>query len=926
MKDQSKTKQALLQELTSLREKIAELEESAAESRRTEETLRESEAKYRLAFKSTSDGIFTIDRNFNILSITPSVERQLGYKVQEIINRPIQDLNILTSESLTRAVSDVIQILSGAEVTGAVYEFIAKDGTRKIGEVTGTPITQEGRIIGVAAIVRDITERKRMEAAIRLSEQELKAYFESAGDAIYILEVDTGRIVNCNSRACLDLGYSRDELLKLFAKDIESSLSSREVDAVHHNLNLGEVKTVEGMHKRKDGSVFPVEIRFSLLSPAQPELIIAIARDITERKKVEDETAVIAEIGRLISSTLDIEEVYERFAAEVRKLIPFDRIHVNLKDHDGKAFTIAYVSGTDIAGRRPGDKVPLAGSLTEVLFRTRIGMLLNLMSDEEIASRFPSASAATTFRVGMRSIMAVPLISRNEVIGGLHFRAKKPNAYMEQDLRLAEMIGAQIAGAIANAQLFRERQNAETLLRESEVRFRAIFEQVAVGVAKMDIATGRFLMVNRRLCELVGRTEEELLATTFLAITHPDDLRLHLEGMALLTAGKLRNFTLEKRYIRKDGAIVWASITLSPLWKLGEPLRRNIIVVQDITERRRIGEELDRHSKRLVALNETGVELTSELKLSVLLHSIVQHALDLIGGTYCNCCLYRPEADLLERVAIAGEPMFSTNPFRQCGEGFVGHVWSTRAPFLLNDYRSWPGRKREYDSLPSRALVGTPIRWGDQFLGVLLVMAYVPHQYTQADAEVLGMFSMQAAIAIRNAQLYDQMNREIFERKQAEEALKETLDQLESRVRERTIELEETNTALRVLLKQGDKDQKEVEESLQSNINQLVTPFLSKLRVSQSNKERLTYMNILEANLNNIVSPFINRLSAAYKNLTPKEIQIAELVKQGKSSKEIAELFGVSVGTVITHRNNIRKKLQLKSRDANLRSHLLSLA
>jgi diguanylate cyclase (GGDEF)-like protein/PAS domain S-box-containing protein len=123
-----------------------------------------------LAFENTSDGIFTIDRNFNISSITPSVERQLGYKVEEVINRPIQDLNILTSESLTRAISDVIQILSGVEITGAVYEFIAKDGTRKIGEVTGTPIIRKGKILGVTAIVRDITGRKRIEEALKSSE------------------------------------------------------------------------------------------------------------------------------------------------------------------------------------------------------------------------------------------------------------------------------------------------------------------------------------------------------------------------------------------------------------------------------------------------------------------------------------------------------------------------------------------------------------------------------------------------------------------------------------------------------------------------------------------------------------------------------------------------------------------------------------
>jgi len=167
---------------------------------------------------------------------------------------------------------------------------------------------------------------------------------------------------------------------------------------------------------------------------------------------------------------------------------------------------------------------------------------------------------------------------------------------------------------------------------------------------------------------------------------------------------------------------------------------------------------------------------------------------------------------------------------------------------------------------------------------------------------------------------------DITDRKRAEDALQETLDQLELRVRERTIELEETNTALRVLLKKEDKDQQRIEESLQSNVNQLVIPFLAKLANSRSDHERQTYLNIVETNRDNIVSPFINRLSTAHKNLTPKEIQIAGLIKQGKSSKEISALLGVSIGTVLTHRNKIRKKLDLNSRDANLRSHLLSLA
>ncbi|MFA5756873.1 MAG: PAS domain S-box protein, partial [Smithellaceae bacterium] len=126
MNDLSKTNEELIKEISVLKQRIQELEQLVLDHKKAEEHLRESETRYRLAFESTYDGIFTVDRNFNISSITPSIETQLGYKVEEVINRPIQDLGILTPESLTRAISDVIQVLSGVEIKCAVYEFVAK--------------------------------------------------------------------------------------------------------------------------------------------------------------------------------------------------------------------------------------------------------------------------------------------------------------------------------------------------------------------------------------------------------------------------------------------------------------------------------------------------------------------------------------------------------------------------------------------------------------------------------------------------------------------------------------------------------------------------------------------------------------------------------------------------------------------------------
>jgi diguanylate cyclase (GGDEF)-like protein/PAS domain S-box-containing protein len=269
---------------------------------------------------------------------------------------------------------------------------------------------------------------------------------------------------------------------------------------------------------------------------------------------------------------------------------------VNLKRPREDTLDVAYASGEEIPERRKGDSFPLKGSVSEVAMRTRTGLIVRSADILKKTGRF--STLGVNLQAGLHSMMSAPLISRDEAIGALVFRAEKQDAYTEQDLRLAERIGAQIAGAIANAQLFTDLKRAGTSLRESEGRFRALFEQAAVGVAEVEMVTGRFLTVNRRLCEMVGRTEEEMLATTFQAITHPEDLHTHEDKAALLLAGKIGHYALEKRYLRKDGAIIWVDITVSPLWKPGEAPERNIAVVQDITDRKRLEEEMREMSFR----------------------------------------------------------------------------------------------------------------------------------------------------------------------------------------------------------------------------------------------------------------------------------------------------------------------------------------
>ena len=172
----------------------------------------------------------------------------------------------------------------------------------------------------------------------------------------------------------------------------------------------------------------------------------------------------------------------------------------------------------------------------------------------------------------------------------------------------------------------------------------------------------------------------------------------------------------------------------------------------------------------------------------------------------------------------------------------------------------------------------------------------------------------------------------ISEIKRAKNKLQKAHDELERRVEERTGELkiksenlEETNTALKVLLKQREKDRIELEEKVLSNVREMVAPFLSKLKKTRLDAGQMDYINVLESNLNDIISPFSQRLSFKHLNLTPSEIQTANLIKQGKTSKQIANMLHLSPRTIESHRRNIRDKLGIKNKKANLRTYLLSI-
>jgi DNA-binding CsgD family transcriptional regulator len=220
----------------------------------------------------------------------------------------------------------------------------------------------------------------------------------------------------------------------------------------------------------------------------------------------------------------------------------------------------------------------------------------------------------------------------------------------------------------------------------------------------------------------------------------------------------------------------------------------------------------------------------------------------------------------------------------------------------------------------------------------------------------------QLQVAHEQAVIYtEELNEEVIARKRAQEGLQKAHDELEQRVVDRTKELAsknkdleqeitlrkkaeealqksnqelkansqtlvELNTALKVLLQHREEDKKKFEENILSHVKQLVLPYLERLRNTRLNSDQRGLINVLETNLNNIITPMAGNLLSKYRDLTPTEIRIADLVKEGKTNDEIAGLLCISKNTVKFHRFNLRSKLGVRNKRINLRSYLMSLA
>jgi PAS domain S-box-containing protein len=328
-----------------------------------------------------------------------------------------------------------------------------------------------------------------------------------------------------------------------------------------------------------------------------------------------------------------------------------------------------------------------------------------------------------------------------------------------------------------------ERRRIEEILRESEERFRATFEHAAIGAAQVDI-DGRWLRVNRRLCEIVGYEREELLQRTFQDITHPDDLEGDLAQMRLLLEGELQTYTMEKRYLRKGGPEVWVNLTVSLVRDVsGEPAYF-IAVVEDISERKKAEEERDlllvreqlaraeavAARRRMTLLAAAGPALAASLDYEQTLEDITRLLVPELAD-WCLLDIVEDDGSVNQLAAAHAEEekevlLGSLKEHRRFGEedpGSTAEVLRTGQSVLLPDLPDATFYERELEGehleivtrLEPRSMMCVPLLARGKTRGAItLVSSRLDRRYDEEDLLLAENLAYRCALAADNARLY----------------------------------------------------------------------------------------------------------------------------------------------------------------------------
>ncbi|RJP15315.1 MAG: PAS domain S-box protein [Candidatus Abyssobacteria bacterium SURF_5] len=578
------------------------------ERKKMENALRESEQKFRSLVEITSDWVWETDVNGVFSYSSPKVKDLLGYEPHEVIGRPTFDF-IVPEE-----VDENWQFLRQRAIRRESFAGIEqtnrhKDGKLVVLESSGVPFfDSNGRILGYRGIDRDVTDRKRADEALRISEERYRSIFEETPDIFYILDLKTWMITDANKYALQLLGYGPEAIGKTNVLSI-----------IHPDDYLKAATWITGMMssngKMPDlplriltstGELRHIEQRGVILNEnGMPKYLLGLAHDVSERKlqeemihKRNEKLAALYEVAKAANASPDLNIMFKLVVdvalqitrSEAACIYKYDDERQTLVYLSQKGFPAQFIEGTN--------HLKIGEGLHGHVALSRTPLIVHNLPIHSLPQNRPHIS-----QIGFDSALIVPLLARDKLWGTFTVVRKPGNPYDSEDLDLMMAIANQLVVAMENKNLYSQ-------VLEREAHLQSILQTSLDGIA-VTSEDQKVAYRNYALSSMFGYDESDDLSDTdtisfFAAESHPT---LHWLREKL-KRGETVDRTIEFKGKRKDGTLFDAEMRLGCFFEKGK--RFDVGVIRDATERKKMEFQL-LQSGKLAAIGELAAGVAHEI-------------------------------------------------------------------------------------------------------------------------------------------------------------------------------------------------------------------------------------------------------------------------------------------------------------------------
>jgi PAS domain S-box-containing protein len=538
------------------------------------EALVKSESKYKTLVENSQDGILII-RDDRVLFANNTISRILDYTIDEFYQMP--SVNLIHQDDRHKA-AKIVQKRKNHDFSTINEEFrmITRNGDIKDCETSSTLIEFDGQWASFFTI-QDITESKRMQVELKENEEKYRQLFAAESDAIFMIDADTGEILDANPATTLIYGYTHDELLLMKNTDV-SAEPEKTSEATQNHINLVPIR----YHKKKDGTIFPVELSAGFTTMGNRNIQIVTSRDITERIQIQEALSKSEQKYRELTEMLP-QAIYELDA------------HGNPKYMNKAGLKIFGIeNGT-------GDKKAFDFFVPEDMHRMKQALKMEaarMVSEDGVLEPIPSDP--------------------------MEFTAQRPDGSKFPVLIYGTSIieNGEIKGSRGIIIDISERKAMENALRESESKYKTLIENSQDGI--FAIIGDKVRFVNNTLCKMLGYSAEEIYNMPAINMVVPEDREKGLEISQRRLKGDWSTVNGIFHFLAKDGSIRECD-TYSSVLELNVQIV-SYITVHDLTETRRMQEQLKQSEEKYRTVIEKatdGIVITQQGKLKFMNKSMI---------------------------------------------------------------------------------------------------------------------------------------------------------------------------------------------------------------------------------------------------------------------------------------------------------------